>query len=113
MRETEMQKQYSSEVLALRDRVKKGNDKLNLAWVQLCQINHESQEWRDEFQRWHEANELLSVLCTQLKALGYLDCLFLDSNGKKMKKCGDIKPIGCRVCPSIREWWIEEVGFKS
>jgi len=99
---------YSSEVLALRDRVILGNEKLNDAWWQICQIDHESQEWKDLVEQWHQANEKLSLLCIELKARGYTDCLYIE-NGKKIKKClspGD--DIGCRVCPSRIPYWEQE-----
>lgn len=100
---------YSPEVLALRDRVILGNKKLNDAWKQICLIDGESQEWKDLFEQWHQANEKLSVLCSNLRGLGYEDCLYLDEEGKKTRKClsqGD--DIGCRVCPSTRKYWEEE-----
>lgn len=101
--------EHSPEVLALRDRVISGNKKLNDALKQIRQIDHESQEWKDLFEQWHQANEKLSVLCTELKLRGYTDCLYIE-NGKKTKKClspGD--DIGCRVCPSSRKYWEEEL----
>ncbi|GAI76263.1 unnamed protein product [marine sediment metagenome] len=103
-------KAYSPEVLALRDRVILGNKKLNDAWEQIRQIDPESQEWKDLFEQWHQANEKLSLLCTELKLRGYEDCLYLDDQGKKTKKClppGD--DIGCRVCPSSRKYAEEEL----
>lgn len=92
---------YSFEVLALRDRVILGNKKLNDAWEQIKTMDHESQQWRDEFDRWHLANEKLSLLCTELKLRGYEDCLYLNEKGKKAKSCLEQSGIGCRVCPSI------------
>lgn len=101
-------KQYSEEVLALRDRVIAGNKKLNDAWEIIKGIDHKSQEWKDEFEKWHLANEKLSLLCSQLKGMGYTDCLYI-VNGKKIKKC--LEPgeqIGCRVCPSAYPYWDKE-----
>lgn len=100
---------YSSEVLALRDRVISGNKKLNDAWEQICQVNHESQEWEDLLERWHQANERLSLLCTELQAKGYEDCLYLDSQGRKTVKCLEQSGIGCRVCPSTYPYWEKEL----
>jgi len=105
-----MNKQYSPEVIALRDRVVRGNLKLNLAWQQLRNIADRTEEWAEQLDRWSEANEKLSTLCYELKLKGYEDCLFLDGNGKKTKKC--LMPgedIGCRVCPSSKKWWEEEL----
>ena len=78
----EMAKEYSSEALALRERVVTGNQKLNLAWAEICKMDHTSQEWKDALERWHQANERLSTLCSQLKMLGYEDCLYIDGKGK-------------------------------
>ena len=100
---------YSLEVITLKDRVVRGNEKLNLAWQQLRNIANRTEEWTEQLERWHQANEKLSLLCTELKLRGYSDCLYME-NGKKTRKClepGD--DIGCRVCPSSREWWAEEL----
>ncbi len=100
---------YSSETLALRDRVILGNKKLNDAWEQIKGMVHDSEEWKYQMERWRQGNEKLSLLCTELKLRGYEDCLYLDDQGKKTKKC--LLPddaIGCRVCPSSRKYWEEE-----
>ena len=97
------------EIEALKARIRQGNLKLNLAWSQLRNITDRQEEWQTQLQKWHLANELLSALCTELKLKGYTECLYLE-NGKKMRKClipGD--DIGCRVCPSERAWWSEEL----
>ena len=100
-------KEYSSEVIALRERVKAGNLKLNLAWQQICELDHNSQEWRDELERWHQANEKLSGLCRELKLRNYNDCLYLNKDGKKIKRC--LGGLGCRVCPSSYPYWEQEL----
>lgn len=96
------------EVASLKERVKDGNQKLNEAWSQICQIDLNSQRWKDEIEKWHQANEKLSAMCTQLKALGFEDCLYIE-NGVKTKKCLGADPIGCRVCPSRRHYWETEL----
>lgn len=90
--------QYSSEALALRDRVILGNKKLNNALEQLKDIVDDKERWSEEMECWRQANEKLSLLCTQLKTLGYNDCLYLDGQGRKTRKC--LEGMGCRVCPS-------------
>ncbi len=103
-----VEEKYSSEVLALRDRVILGNKKLNAAWEQIKGMVHDTEEWNYQMECWHQGNEKLSLLCTELQARGYVDCLYIE-NGKKTKKCllsGD--DIGCRVCPSSRKYWEEE-----
>ena len=99
----------NEELEALKNRVKAGNLKLNLAWQQLKEMTHNTEEWATQFERWHQANEKLSLLCTELKLKGYEDCLYME-NGKKIKKC--LEPgesLGCRVCPSSRAYWAEEL----
>ena len=102
------EKKYSSEVLALRARIILGNKKLNDAFEQIKQLTHDSEEWGRAMDRWHEANERLSALCTQLKLMGYEDCLYLNEKGKKMSKCLEQSGIGCRVCPSKIHYWEQE-----
>ena len=105
-----MAKRYSPEVIALRDRVIRGNETLNLAWNQLRAMVHNTEEWNEEVERWHQANNKLSALCSELKLRGYEDCLYLDGSGKKTKLClppGD--DLGCRVCPSIIKYWEKEL----
>ena len=96
-------KENINELLA---RVKAGNDKLNKAWDQLVAMDHTSQVWKDGVEKWSQANELLSTFCTQLKALGYNDCLYIE-NGKKTRTCLG-EGLGCRVCPSIIAYWEKE-----
>lgn len=96
------------ELEVLKDRVRTGNKKLQIAWDQICKLDHESEQWNKEFQKWHEANEKLSVLCTQLKVRGFTDCLHLDDKGEKIKKCLD-HPLGCLCCPSATPYWTAEL----
>lgn len=120
----------------LKQRVKAGNQKLNDAWKAVCQIDHTSQMWSDELERWHQANEKLSLLCLQLEALGYVDCLYIieeaeiasmvpEEKDKILKRIdkgiyqklnGKVKTqhclaegIGCRVCPSQIRYWETEL----
>jgi len=104
-----MPKQYSPEVLALRDRVILGNKKLNDAWEEIKKMVHDTEEWNRQMERWHQANEKLSALCTQLKVTGYEDCLYLDEKGRKIKSCLEQGGIGCRVCPSRIPYWEQEL----
>lgn len=101
-------KDYSSETLALRDRVISGNKKLNDAWEQIRQIAPESQEWKDLFEQWGQANVKLSALCDELKLRGYEDCLYLDEEGKRTRSCLSSGDTGCRVCPSRIRYWEQE-----
>lgn len=128
-------KEYSEEVLLLRDRVILGNQKLFDAWKRICTLDHESQEWRDEFERWHQATKKLGVLCYNLQGGGYEDCLYIKyykgltmeeegvimeeiSKGKVTEVPGGVRtknclknPDGfwCQVCPSIYPYWQEDV----
>ena len=102
-------KAYSSETLALRDRVILGNKKLNDAWEQIKTMVRDTKEWSEQVEHWHQANEKLSLLCTELKARGYEDCLYRDDQGKKTLKCLEQGVIGCRVCPSKIPYWEQEL----
>lgn len=101
-------REYSEEVIALRERVILGNQKLFDAWNNIKKLDHESQQWKDEFERWHQACERLSLLCTELKVKGYEDCLYLE-NGKRTRSCLS-NPDGfwCQVCPSTPRYWDKE-----
>ena len=101
-------KQYSEEALALRDRAIKGNQKLFDAWQRICGMDHESQEWRDAFEEWHQASRRLLDLSDNLKSKGYEDCLYIniDNNKKRSKKCiGNADGFFCLACPSNKSYW--------
>ncbi|GAH11834.1 unnamed protein product [marine sediment metagenome] len=100
-----MTNQYSPEVLALRDRVRLGNYKLFRAWQQIKELAHDSEQWSQQIDRWHDATEKLSLLCSELKLKGYADCLYME-NGKRTKSCLS-NPDGffCQVCSSIYPYW--------
>ena len=97
----------NEEIETLKARVKEGNEKLNRAWEEICKIDHSSQRWKDEVERWHQANLDLSGKCTELKALGYEDCLYME-NGVRTKTCLTEGALGCRVCPSLFPYWEKE-----
>jgi len=102
-------KAFSPETLALRDRVIQGNMKLNVALKQICQLDVESQEWKDQMEQWSQATAKLWILCDNLTGMGYTDCLYLDQDGKKTKKCLPTDdPYGCRVCSSAIPYWRQE-----
>jgi len=93
---------------ALIERIKKGNQTLNDAWYVIKELDGE--EKNRELERWHQANEKLSGLCTELTMTGHTQCLYIDSEGKKNKLClepGD--QLGCRVCPSLYPHWSDEL----
>ncbi|GAI80584.1 unnamed protein product [marine sediment metagenome] len=98
---------YSSEVLALRDRVIKGNEKLFLAWQQIRDLVGEERE--HQWDRWNEAQERLHYLCLELKQ-HYSDCLYLNENSKRFRSCLS-EPGGfwCQVCPSSVAYWAQEL----
>lgn len=103
-------KQYSEEVVALKERVILGNQKLFDAWLKIKELVHNSEEWSREMERWHEASDRLRLLCSELKYKGYNACLYLDANGKKTKSCLN-NPNGfwCLVCPSSFPYWEKEL----
>lgn len=103
------QKEYSEEVLLLRERVINGNQKLFTAWEKLRAMVHDTEEWSKQMERWHEATEKLSLLCGELKLKGYDECLYI-VNGQKVKSC--LKNPGgfwCQVCPSSYRYWEKEI----
>lgn len=101
--------QYPRErIEELKERVRLGNKKLNKAWDDICKMDHNSQQWKDEWERWHQANVRLSAYCDQLESMGFSDCLYIDDKGGKYKSCLEGK-LGCRVCPSIISYWEKEL----
>jgi hypothetical protein len=109
--EHKMPAQYSSEVLALRDRVIRGDKKLNDAWEQIRAISDEEERER-QTDRWTQAAEKLCLLCEELKAKGYYDCLYIE-NGKKTRPCDPPDGLCCLVCPSSYPYWKCEAGEAS
>lgn len=99
--------EYSPEVLALRDRVKVGNDKLTKAWLQVLQIG-DPQERAYQDERWYKAKEKLEYLCLELEAKGYEDCLYIE-DGRKGRRCPQSPDSSwCWVCPSTKPYWRNE-----
>ncbi len=104
---------HSPEALAPRDRVKKGNDKLTIAWFKIWDIQDE-QERQRELERWDKANRLLDALCMELMyRFNYRDCLYLDGNGHKTKSCVRADGFCCFVCPSEIPYWRKEDEIKE
>ena len=101
-------KQYSLEILNLRDRVVRGDEKLFQAWLQIREMNGEEKE--KQLDRWNEAQEKLHYLNLELKAKGYCDCLYRNEKGEKTKRCLD-EPNGwwCNVCSSSYPYWETEL----
>lgn len=75
----------------------------------------DEQEVLSETKRFHSSKEVIDYLHSPMSKptlvkYNFNECLYLDSEGKKTKKClppGDA--LGCRVCPSERKWWEEEL----
>jgi len=105
-----MPKQYSPEVLVLRDRVKRGNDVLFKAWLQIRELAHDSEEWSRQMELWHQAGKKLSLLCTELKLRDYCDCLYRNEKGERTRSCLDNPDqFWCQVCPSNISYWDKEL----
>ena len=108
---------YSPAIIALRDRVKRGNDLLFRAWVQILEIEDlEEQSLNDD--RWYRARDKLYYLCLELEAKGYEDCLYIDEQGKKTKNClqNPDPTFFCRVCPCASGkalWYSEQELFAN
>lgn len=105
------QKEYSEEVILLKERVVNGNQKLFNAWLKIKELDHGGEEWSKLMDKWNEAQQRLHLLCQELKYLGFDECLYLDINNKRTKHCLK-NPDGfwCQVCPSTtRKYWEEEL----
>lgn len=104
-----MVKEYSPEVIALRDRVRLGNEKFFLAWQEIKKIAHNTDEWKAQMDRWSQAQEKLHLLCTELKYNGFEDCLYLE-DGKKTRGClHNQNGFWCCVCTSSYPYWEREL----
>lgn len=102
-----MLKQYSFGALALRDRVRLGNEKLLQAWLQIRGLP--DQEEMDRYLvGWDRGLEKLQTLSTELEAKGYQDCLYVEK-GRKTRPCDDLGNL-CLVCPSLHPYWEWEAG---
>lgn len=101
---------YSPDVIALRDRVINGNDKLFIALQQIKKLVHDTEEWSRQMDRLSEGAKKLRGLCSELKLLGFEDCLYLNDSGKKVRGCLE-NPDGfwCQVCPSKKPYWGPEL----
>lgn len=88
--------QYTPEVLALRDRVLLGNDKLLRVWREIQDVK-DKEERDHQFQRWGEAGKKLGELCFTLINSGYRECLRQPDIPKSELAClgRDI----CLACP--------------
>jgi len=96
-----------SDMLALKERVKIGNEKLIAAWPRIWDIKDKEERER-ELERWDKANRRLDSLCMELMhRFNYRDCVYLQ-NGRKTKPC--VRPDGfcCFVCPSETPYWRKE-----
>ncbi len=100
-------------MLAMKERIKMGNEKLIAAWPRIWDIQ-DQQERQRELERWDKANRLLDGLCMELMyRFNYRDCLYLDGNGRKTKPCVRQDGFCCFVCPSETPYWRREVEAKQ
>ncbi len=107
------------EVLALLERVKKGNDKLWAAWKVIRDIE-DTEERGELFLKWDAKVKFLNGLCLELTVKGFNDCLYIE-NGKKTKGCLDnpAEPEWfCNTCPAgmgggPKYWEQELMGLPS
>lgn len=89
----------------LRDRVKLGNEKLWQALQQIKEMAHDSAEWSRQMDRWNQAQERLHLLCQELRARGFNNCLYME--GKERTKTCLTQGGGtwCQVCSSNIPYW--------
>lgn len=103
--EIEIERYTKDRIDELKERVKKGNDKLMAAWAEI--VKQELGKYETEIKKWTIAQARLMEYCRQLQDLGFHSCLYIE-NGKKTKKCIDV--LGCIVCPSDISYWETEVA---
>lgn len=103
------QRQYNLDVIALRDRVRAGNDKLFQAWLMTHKFTDDKERWTLEMDKWRAAQQKLCLLCSALKNMGYDDCLYIE-DGKKTRSCiNSSEGFWCVVCPSSIRYWEQEL----
>ena len=93
----------------LRVKCVQGNEKLYKAYEQMKDLSGDARKETNE--KYDEALKKLDIYCDLLKALGFYDCLYIDENGKKTKGClrNDQPNWFCRVCPSQKRYWEDEI----
>jgi hypothetical protein len=112
---------------ALKVRVRTGIDKMWQAHEAIKklipedddpQFETKNQIWKDNVDKWVEAEKRLEILVQQLNIeFGFQDCVFL-INGKK-RNCLGNNPDGswCVLCTCDKtkgkEYWEKEIGFKN
>lgn len=105
LKEKPTRKQYSEEVLALRDRIILGNQKLFDARMQIREMDTGEEKKRQQ-ERFDKARDKLHHLCLELQAKGYEDCLYYNNEGKRTKNClKNLDDFWCQVCPSSYPYW--------
>jgi len=104
-------KEYSEEVIALRDRIIRGNQKLFDAWLQIREMPR-SDEKEEQLDRWNEAQDRLHYLCLELQVKGYVDCLYINDKGERTKNClKNPDDFWCQVCPSDYPYWHKDASI--
>lgn len=87
-----------NELEKLRQRVAAGNEKLNLAWLEINKIEDEKQQ-KEKRAAWDEAVLKLRGLCNELNKSGCFSCLY------PAQRCFDWpEGLCCLVCPDL--FWI-------
>ena len=90
-----------TDLIALLERVKNGNDKLWAAWRVIRDIT-DREEREELFTKWDGRVYFLNLLCKELVVKGYIDCLYIE-NGIKTKSClnnPDEPEWFCNTCPA-------------
>jgi hypothetical protein len=104
-------KEYSPEVLLLRNRVRLGNIKVWSFLVQIRDVPSVEDKAR-LYKEFSAAQEKLKGLNAELKSAGYEECLYIDANGKKVVNClhNHESPLWeCIACPGGNKYWETEL----
>ena len=93
-------------------RVRNGNEKLTEVLKKIWKMIDDGAEQKDislSFDRLTAAVDRLKFLCLKLEVFGPQppDCLYI-VQGKKTRRCDQPDGTFCYVCPSKREYWMEE-----
>lgn len=101
------------DVLELKTRVRTGNDKLYAAWRKIIDYEWDAETHDQLMAQWDEGVKKLKELAAKL-GFYFHDCLYIDENGKKLKRCMSLPTdpdpqAWCIVCLSERKYWEEEL----
>ena len=95
------------ETLELLSRVRLGNDKLFHAWEQIRE--YKGPIWNEQMDKFTASAKKLRELCSKLKLMGYIDCLYKTAEGRTRNCLHNPDGFWCQVCPSDIRYWETEI----